>query len=287
MKKILFIIVISLLVGCQDEKTTDYRLDGANYNVVTPYLESVSSYTKESYDTKTSELMLMKLLTQYYSPNSYLYQNGQYLTTDYIKEILTKLDDNIITLYEQNYVNGKDTDIVVALIYKDLNDDVIKDNMSTCLELLKEKFKENNIVVTAFLESDGLLNGNYKHLLIDDKFTYLNYNYQFLDGSVVMKDDMNTYNGFSDVKNGLNEFEVYINGIGLYRDNELLEIDIAVNKDYLKTSEILYMSEIITDRLNNFKSDILINVNFYSNGLIKATLKQSSSNVIDLNILEG
>ncbi len=287
MKKLVIISILLLTIGCQNNETVEYKLDNNNYKVAVPYKNSISNYTKESYDTETSENMLIEIMSNYLNPNTYFYEEGQYLTTDIIKEILNELDEDTITLYEQNYIKDNEINIVVGVITKNMSDDEMKDTLNKTYTKLNSIFEDKNIITVLFNESNNMLNGSYKYILENDKLQELNYQYQFLDGNYVIEKDMNTYNGFSDIKNNLNELELFINGIGLYKNEILDEILITINKDYLKTSEILYISEIITAKLSNFNNNVYVRVNFFSNSEIKATITKKSNDLIDLHILEG
>lgn len=93
-----------------------------------------------------------------------------------------------------------------------------------------------------------------------------------LDSSSNMQNDINNYNNAIALKNVLNNYNVYIKMQGLYKDNDLLKLDIAINSNYLKQAEILNMANIITDNLNSFSTVVTIKVYFISNSVTKALL---------------
>ena len=93
MKK-LFLILLILLVGCnKQENKIEINYDNTYYQVATPYKESIGSYSIRDYDKEEVESMLMKLSTEYFKTNNSLYQEGQYLTSDEIKNLVNQFNE--------------------------------------------------------------------------------------------------------------------------------------------------------------------------------------------------
>ncbi len=322
MKKILFILLL-LLVGCENkEDTIKISYDNSYYQVATPYKESIGSYSIRDYDKEEVESMLSKLSTEYFKTNNSLYQEGQFLTSEEIKNLVTEYNqtdkikiDNIeftpsyiTTIYEQNYLATNNTlkGISLAIVvdnkqyyednqYKVVSEKTVLDYaLSKANNLVsymrsKEELKNVSIVLGIYLEDD--LKGSFKYLGSTDSDTirleHVNYNYQLLESNYVMNNDNETYNNFIAIKNSLNDYKAYINAYGLYQNKTLNEIKITVNKSYFKRSEILNMTNIITNNLNNFNNNVNIKVYFKSNNNIKAFLnKNSGETKINTYILE-
>ena len=319
MKK-LFLILL-LLVGCskQDNKI-EINYDNTYYQVASPYKESVGSYSVKSYDKEEVESMLMKLSTEYFKTNNSFYQEGQYLTSEEIKQLVTdynnieeiKIDDvtikpsYITTIYEQDYLatNNVLKGISLAIVvdnkqyydnnYKIVDEKIVLDYaLSKVTDLLnyvrsKEELKKIDIVIGIYLEED--YKGNFKYLGYTSnekiKMEYVNYNYQLLESNYVMTNDNKTYNTILAIKNSLSDYNLYINSYGLYQDKVLNEVSIVLNKSYFNKAEILDISKILTTNLNNF-SNIDIKVYFKSNNITKAFINKSrNATKIETYILE-
>jgi len=85
-----------------------------------------------------------------------------------------------------------------------------------------------------------------------------------------MNNDLDTYNSILAIKQNLNEFSnIYINPIGLYKDDKLVKVNIDINKNYFKNVDILSITSIIKNYLNDFEE---VNVYFKSGNDIKAYL---------------
>ena len=292
MKK-LFLILLILLVGCnkQDDKI-EINYDNSYYQVAIPYKESVGSYSIKDYDKEEVESMLMKLSTEYFKINNSLYQEGQYLTSDEIKQLVTdynnieeiKVDDVIInpsyitTIYEQDYLatNNVLKGISLAIVvdnkqyydnnYKIVDEKIVLDyalsKVSNLLDYIrsKDELKKVDVVIGIYLEDD--YKGNFKYLGYTNndsiKMEHVNYSYQLLERHFVMIHDNETYN----------------------------EVSIILNKSYFKKSEILDISKILTTNLNNF-NNIDIKIYFKSNNNTKAFINKNRNDTkIETYILE-
>lgn len=318
MKKVLILLVVILLFGCQnkDEKIK-ITYDDTYYQVSSPYKKAVGSYSIDTYDRNDVESMLMLLSSNYFKINNSLYQEGQYLTSDALKELISKYNDTdsinvnnvlinpsfITTIYEQNYLatNNNLKGISLAIVvnnkqyyensgvksYKVLEEDIaLKYGMDKAGELLsyirsKNELKNIKVVIGIYLQSNNYLKGSFKYIGQTDnnniKFEYVNYNYQQLDSNYIMQNDINTYNSILAIKNSLSEYNTYLNATGLYKDNTLISIDININKSYLKQSEILSISNIIIDNLNSFENNVSIKIYLKSNNKTKAFLNKKSN----------
>lgn len=322
MKKVFVILCLLLLVGCnKEQQVIEISYDDSYYQVAIPYKQGVGSYSIRDYDRELVEKLLITLSDEYFKTNNSLYQEGQFLTSEEIKNLIkeynqteeiiidnVKIKPNYITsIYEQNYLatNNVLKGISLAIIvdnkqyyeenkYKIIDEKIVLDYALEKAKLLvgymrtKEELKNINIVVGIYLEDD--FKGSFKYLGATTsnsiKFNYVNYNYQVLDSNDVMNNDTNTYNTILAIKNSLTDYNVYINAYGLYKDTKIAEVNLIVNKNYFKRSEILNITNIITKNLNSFDG---INVKVYlkSNGITKAfSVKMRGETKIETYILE-
>ena len=184
-----------MLVGCnKQEDKVEINYDNTYYQVATPYKESIGSYSIGDYDKEEVESMLMKLSTEYFKTNNSLYQEGQYLTSEEIKQLVTdynnteeiKVDDvtikpsYITTIYEQNYLatNNVLKGISFAIVvdnkqyydnnYKIIDEKIVLDYALSKVNSLisyvrsKEELKKVDIVVGIYLEND--YKGSFKYI---------------------------------------------------------------------------------------------------------------------------
>ena len=325
MKKIVYVLfLIILLTGCgEKEEVNNITYDNTYYQVATPYKETIGSYSLSSYDKNEVDLMLMNLSTNYFKTNNSLYQAGQYLDSSEIKTLVNKYNETesikvdkidinpkyITTIYEQNYLtmNNNLKGISLALVvtnkqyysetsYKIIDEKIVldyaKEKANELVKYMysKEELKDVKIIIGIYLESNNTLNGSFKYIGSANKekveLQYVNYNYQSLDSNYVMTNDSDTYNNILAIKQSLNEFNnVYINPIGLYKDKQLVLVNLTINKSYFKNSEILTITNILTNNLNTFDSNIGINIYFKSNNNIKAFISKKD-NKLETHILE-
>ena len=323
MKRLVLILLTCLLItGCNNEdQITKINFDNSYYQVATPYKATVGSYSIRDYDKEDVEKMLMMLSSEYFKINNSLYQEGQYLTTEEMKNLITqynttdeividgiKINPTYITaIYEQDYLatNNVLKGISLAIIvnnvqqydqnlYKELDENMVLDYALIKAQELnsymrtKEGLQDINIVICIYLEDD--FKGGFKYIGASTndklKLNYVNYNYQILDSNYVMNNDSNTYNTILAIKNSLSEHNVYINSYGLYKNKELQEVHIIINKSYFKRSEILDISSNIANNLSNFDG---INVKIYlkSNNITQGFIeKESNATKIETYILE-
>lgn len=310
MKKIIYLLLL-LLVGCSNHDQQKVVYNTSYYQVASEYKTAVGNYALKSYDKNEVEKMLMYISTNSFSPNNSYYQEGQFLNNEVLKELITKynqtnilLKDNqtqpafISTIYEQNYVasNNNLKGISLAIV---LNKDqqYVKNNITytqtfdekevldharnqiddliTYLRKIDE-LKDVKIVIGLYIESNNYLKGSFKYIGNTSKdsinLDYVNYNYKLLDSSEVLKDDIKNYNNFLSIKNHLQKYNLVIRPLALYKNNDLIKVNITINNNYLNRAKILEISDIISDDLNGFSSSVEVIVYFKSNNNIKGVL---------------
>ena len=310
------LILLMMLTGC-GEKQVDIVYDDTYYQVAKPYKSSVGSYSIASYDKQEVETMLMNLSTNYFKTNNSFYQEGQYLTKDEIKKLVTNFNaidsiqidgmmvepKYIISIYEQDYLlyNGNLKGISLAIVvnnkqyydnlYKIIDENIVLDYAKEKAKDLvyymhnKEGLKDARIVIGIYLENNDYLKGSFKYIGENGNLNYVNYNYQALDSSYIMRNDINTYNAVMAIKQSLNDYNtLYLNPIGLYKGNELVKVDLTINKSFLTTGEVLTLSNIIGNNLYAF-GDVSVNVYFKSNNQTKAYVTKKQGK-IETRIME-
>ncbi len=313
MKKIIpLLMLLIMLTGCNNKKQVDIVYDTTYYQVYKPYKKAVGSYSIRSYDKQEVETMLMNLSTNYFKTNNSFYQEGQYLTSEELKELITeynKIDpikiDNatinpsyITSIYEQDYLlyNGHLKGISLAIVvdnkqyYNDISYKIVDENIvldyakEKAKDLVnylknKEQLKNIRIVIGIYLQSNDYLKGSFKYIGEVDNLNYVNYNYQALDSSYIMSHDMNAYNTVLAIKQSLNDYNtLYLNPIGLYKGNTLVKVDLNINKSYLTAGEILTLSSMIGNNLDSF-GDVEVNVYFKSNNTLKGYVVKKQSKI--------
>ena len=318
MRKIIpLLMLLVILTGCSSKKQVDIVYDDTYYQVAKPYKSSVGSYSIASYDKQEVETMLMNLSTNYFKTNNSFYQEGQYLTKDEIKKLVTNFNaidsiqidgmmvepKYIISIYEQDYLlyNGNLKGISLAIVvnnkqyygnsYKIIDENIVLDYAKEKAKDLvyymhnKEGLKNTRIIVGIYLENNDYLKGSFKYIGENGNLNYVNYNYQALDSSYIMRNDINTYNAVMAIKQSLNDYNtLYLNPIGLYKGNELVKVDLTINKSFLTTGEVLTLSNIIGNNLYAF-GDVSVNVYFKSNNQTKAYVTKKQGK-IETRIME-
>ncbi len=135
MKKIVFLLLVIFVVGCESNQIDEIKNYGNYYSVYSPYKEGVSNNYSLSTINNTNieevELYLMDISKEYFNPNNYYYQNGQYLKEADLKTILNDENLNnfeeikidgvkikpkyISMIHEQNYLDSNGQLIGVSL----------------------------------------------------------------------------------------------------------------------------------------------------------------------------
>lgn len=325
MKKIICLLLcLFIFTGCENKENVNITYDTTYYQIATPYKEAVGSYSISSYDKNEVETMLMNLSSNYFKTNNSLFEQGQFLSNDEIKNLVNSYNETksikidkveinpkyIISIYEQNYLTTTDNLKGISLALVVSNKQYYNDNKSykiidekVVLEYAKEKadklvkymyekkqLKDVRIVVGIYLESNNTLKGSFKYIGEANKgklnLKNINYNYQSLDSNYIMNNDFHTYNNILAIKQSLNNYStLYLNPIGLYKDNELVRVDLNFTKSYFSNVDILTISDIIKNYLNSFNSNIQINAYFKSNNKLKAHIIRKD-NKMETYILE-
>ena len=320
MKKIICILFLILLVtGCGD-KDINITYDDNYYQVASPYKVGIGSYSIRSYDKNEVDLKLMNLSTNYFKTTNSFYQEGQYLTSKEIKELINTYNETdeividkvsikpkyITSIYEQNYLsyNGELKGISLAMVvsnkqyydnyYKIVDEELVldyaKEKALNLANYVKSKGINGKIVIGIFLESNNTLGGCFKYIGEYDKdkidFKYVNYNYKSLDSNYIMNNETDTYNSILSMKKVIDNYEgVYLNPIGLYQDKKLVEVNLTFTKGYFKNDEVLSIINGIRSYLNVFSSDVKVNIYFKNNNDIKAYVTRKN-NELETFIME-
>lgn len=219
----------------------------------------------------------------------------------------------ITSIYEQNYLATNNTLKGISLAIIVDNKQYYEDSGNTLYKIIDEKMaleygvskanelvkymynkdevKGKKIVIGIYLQSSSSLGGSFKYIGQTDTdsitLEHVNYNYQQLDSNYVMNNDINTYNTILAIKKSLSDYNsLYINTTGLYKDSELVSVDITIHKSSLTRAEILNISNLITDNLGTFQSEVAIKVYFKTSKTVGFLTKKSNQNEIETYILE-
>jgi len=307
MKKWL-VLFLFLLVGCSKEENLSISYDNTYYDVYTPYLESVGNYSLKSYDKANVETMLMSLSMQYFKTNNSYYQEGQYLNKDDLKKLLEEVNKEhsyIKAIYEQNYLasNGVLKGISLAIILDPiqdtvengkkvsktvLDDELMKYGMKQAeviLKYVREKIHDERIMIALYKDSDsGIF--YYDGITTNDKikFEALHYHYENLDNNFVSSNDTVNYNYYTGLKESLKDFKVYVSSRALYKENELVQLTININSDYITKSKLLHLTKVVSDNINfNTSVKIYVKNNNYKKALL---IKEKDTLEVKIYLLE-
>lgn len=284
MRKI-FILLIFLLVGCGEETiVSDFSYSTSLYRIASPYKAAISNYSKSSYDTLTVDTMLSKISNNYFDVSTSFYEEGQYLDDLKIKQMFEELNcDDLVAIYEQNYLNSalKLKGISIGLVVSIIPDNYI-DIINYVVDYMTNITSEK-VIIGIYLESTNFLPGNYIYVY-DGKINESNYNYQVMDSTYLMNNDLDNYQNFISVKNAISDNSIYVSGVGLYQDIFLQSVNITISSSYMKQSELIYISEEISSLIVMF--DCVVNVSFKSGNEVIGIVKKEG-NFINLEILGG
>lgn len=325
-----FVLLISflLLVGCgKKEDTPTLQTDTNNYKIASPYKQNVGGYSLRSYDKDNVITMLTKISKKYFKINNSIYEEGQYLSSLEIKELLSKdklnsVEDKfkkeleptfITTIYEQNYLatNGHLKGISLAIVL-DNEQNYMKDNINRTktfdvLEVLewgktkaqelieymrsKEELKNVKIVVGLYVANHGSLPGNFTYVLeVDNKlvWNHLGYEYRWMDSNLVMEQDIANFNNVLALKNNLQTYQdISLTAYGLYQQTSLEELFITI-RGKLNTSTILSIGSVLQENLSSISSTIPIHISFKTSDIMKGYMeKKANSLELEIYLLEG
>lgn len=127
MKLVLLIFLSLFISGCSNENLDEIKNYGNYYSIFNPYKEGVSNNyalsTLNNINIEEVELYLMDISSNFFNPNNYYYQSGQYLKESDLKNLLNeenindseeieidgiKLKPKYVTMvHEQNYLDNK------------------------------------------------------------------------------------------------------------------------------------------------------------------------------------
>lgn len=210
-KNILILLIVSLVLsGCrnQEKLETENLLSLNTYQVFEPYKDSISgnyinNMINNSYDIDNVQARLMNLSTKYFKVTNNYYQAGQYLDTNKIKDILSKVNPNekinidgveilpkyFSYIHEQNYLDkdgllsGVSIGLVLnpyqsyknsygATLYKEIDEKELiqyaKEKVPEILKNLREidDLKNVRIIVGLYISAspNSILPGYYKYM---------------------------------------------------------------------------------------------------------------------------
>jgi len=219
MKKLALILLsILILTGCGRSEESQVVFDDSYYTIASPFKRAVGNFSLSSFDREEVSSMLMQLSMEHFRTNNSLYQEGQYLTTEELRDLLStdklnKVEDIevdgiiispkfITAIYEQNYLslNGDLKGISLAIIlnprqsyrggnnllYKNISEEIVlqygKDKVTELLEYMysKEELEDIQIMVALFLENYRI-KGSFKYsgITTNTDIEFENINYHY------------------------------------------------------------------------------------------------------------
>ncbi|MFA5604067.1 MAG: CamS family sex pheromone protein [Bacilli bacterium] len=225
--------------------------------------------------------------------------NGVELTPTYVSSI-----------YEQNYLtnNGHLKGLTIGLIinpyqsyltdlgnydYEEVPiatlEPIIIEKAKSVIKYIRTnpKLKEVRVVIGVYLQNrpNAMLPGGIKYVGVttDESITLskINYEYQYLNSNYVLTNDINIYNAFSNLEKQIKKIKESINvsAKGLYQNNKLQNIEITVHSGTFNSGELLYLSNTISNEMDNFDSQLTIQVVVKSNNSVLAFINKGSNSL--------
>ncbi len=209
----------------------------------------------------------------------------------------------VTAIYEQNFLssNGLLKGISLGLVinpyqkyinsygsylYKKVDDKVLLEVATKkAKELVKYMratydVKDVKIMVGIYFQShpNDIMPGKYRYYGItrdtDITLEKTNYEYQILDSTYVSTNHGSDYEQFINLKKELNNIlnNLYITGYGTYNNNSLTEAIVTINSMSLNRSKILYVSQVLSEKLANTFSNVNVKIYIKTNEEIKAMI---------------
>ena len=296
---------------------TPYKKAVSNNYVVNNVLNNYDVADVES-SLMTLSTNYFKTNNSYYQSGQYLKESDLVKLLD--KKELNKTTDLTIdevkisptyisSIYEQNYLasNGHLKGLSLAIVlnpyqayknsygsynYKTVDDNILlefgKQAANKLVKYIRDtkKLKNIRILVGLYFEKDpeSTLPGSIKYYGISsgDNITLgsINYQYQYLNASYVVKNDVNTANAFSNLEKLVKkEFSAsYISGKGFYQDNILRNIEIDVNNSFFSKSELLYLCKILSDEIGaSFDTKLNVRIFIKANNQVLALINKEKN----------
>lgn len=312
MKKIIYLLIfLFLITGCNKEKNVITTYDNEYYQINTPYKERIGSYSLTSYNIDNVHNLLQLLSKKYFKTNNSLYEEGQYLNKEELKELTVSLNeteiqvdditlkpDFINTIYEQDYLatNGVLKGISLGLVLNkyqvynnkalEIDEEVVynyaKEKAQDLLIYMyqKEELKDIKIMIALYIEDNGNIPSTFEYVGITNNkkitFEKTNMHYELLDSNYISSNDINNYNNLLSLKEAIKEIDnSYISALGLYEANTLLNVNVIVNTNYINKTKILLMSNTISNNITNFKDGIKVLIK--NNGQTKAMITKEEN----------
>lgn len=260
-----------------------------------------------------------KVSNSYYQAGQYLKEKDlkKLLSRDMLNDIDeikidgVKLNPTYISyIHEQNYLdtNGKLKGIALGMVlnpyqeyineygtylYKTVNENTLIEYGKKASEKLLDylindkKLSKNKFVIALYIESkpNDVLPGSFRYVGITSRnkinFKPVNYQYEYLKSDVVMSKDNALYNIILSLENKVKKIndEAYISGTVLYMDDQISEVEIDVNSSYLNLSDLMMISQIVNDEMNNsFPKYLKIKTLIRENNDIKAVANKENGN---------
>ncbi len=260
----------------------------------------------------------------YYQAGQYLTEED--LTSLLSVKKLNKKDDTlnyqpqyVSYIHEQDYLNmkGELKGISLGLVLnpyqvftvdgKTIKETIDRDNLikigqDRAKDLLdyvrlELKLKDIEILIGLYIQTEpsSMVPGSYacetfiKYDTIK-KFNNLNEQYYLLTDSYLRTIDMNTYEDFNSLKNKMQSSTnvIAMMGRGLYVNNQLQEVTIDINVNYMAIGEINSLSQVIAQEIATlFKNNIIIEVVIKNESKIEAIIskdiEQNKSKIFFIN----
>ncbi|MDD2435247.1 MAG: CamS family sex pheromone protein [Bacilli bacterium] len=215
----------------------------------------------------------------------------------------------ITAIHEQNYLssNGVVKGISLGLVinpyqkyinsygsylYKQVDDEILFDIAKTkATELVKYmranyNLKDVKILVGVYYQNhpNDIMPGKYRYYGITQNteitLEKTNYEYQLLDSSYVRTNQVHDYEDFINLKKQLNDLidNLYITGYGTY-NKSLIEAKFTINAMSLNRSTMLYLSQVLSEKIVNVFNNANVKVYIKTNEDIKMMIYRKPNSI--------
>jgi protein involved in sex pheromone biosynthesis len=272
-------------------------IESSLMNLSTVYFKTNNSYYQEGQYLKESELKTLlsnKELNN--APNividdvdieptyiTSIYEQNFLASNGHLKGVSLAIVLNPYQAYKNSYGN---------YVYKIVDDNTLIDfGKKTANKLIeymynKEELKDIKIIVGLYFQKspNSMLPGGFKYIGITNKniieMEEVDYSYQYLNSDYVNKNDINTATGYKNIEKSVkNVFSnVYMSGKGFYQNNTLKNIEIDVNNSSFSKSQLLYLSQLLSDEIGkSFDNKVDIRIFIKSNNQILALIRKDKN----------
>ena len=189
-------------------------------------------------------------------------------------------------IYEKNFLNknGDMKGISLGIIlnkyhaydsnnnYVTLSDDEVidfgKKAGQKLIKYMRKNFKIDDvpILVALYIESspESNVSGNYVYYGVtsdnDINYSSLDLKNYYMNSNSVKQLSENNYNNFKKFEDSIRSYDnsIYVSGLGRFDKDNLSNLDITITKSYYSYGELLYINQLISDKIIKYFKDVKV-----------------------------